>query len=44
MQVPDSTSSKSCSTELTVHDITLMECQISEMKQEINDLKQKMHC
>lgn len=39
VQVPDSTSSKSCCTELTVHDITLMERQISEMKQEINDLK-----
>ena len=39
VQVPDSTSSKSCCTELTVHDITLMEHQISEIKQEINDLK-----
>ena len=38
VQVPD-TSSKCCCTEFTVHDIKLMECQISEMKQEVNDLK-----
>ena len=38
VQVPD-TSSKSCCTELTVDDIKLMERQISEIKQEVNDLK-----